>query len=77
MPRSRAGWRKENGGKFEPMVDGKPFFGAKAYKDAKVCNMMTALELHRRYHASTGITFNTMYPGCIADTPLFREKRSW
>jgi len=59
------------------MIDGKPFFGAKAYKDAKVCNMMTVSELHRRYHDSTGIVFSSMYPGCIAETALFREKRPW
>jgi len=59
------------------MADGKPFFGAKAYKDSKVCNMMTVSELHRRYHDSTGIAFSSMYPGCIAETPLFREKRPW
>mmetsp|Transcript_34394 Transcript_34394/g.71616 ORF Transcript_34394/g.71616 Transcript_34394/m.71616 type:complete len:430 (-) Transcript_34394:344-1633(-) len=59
------------------MADGKPFFGAKAYKDSKVCNMMTVSELHRRYHDATGITFSSMYPGCIAETALFREKRTW
>lgn len=59
------------------MADGKPFFGAKAYKDSKVCNMMTVSELHRRYHDSTGIAFSSMYPGCIAETALFREKRPW
>lgn len=59
------------------MIDGKTFNGAKSYKDSKVCNMMTATELHRRYHDATGISFNTMYPGCIAETPLFREKRQW
>lgn len=59
------------------MADSKPFFGAKAYKDSKVCNMMTVSELHRRYHDSTGISFSSMYPGCIAETALFREKRSW
>jgi len=59
------------------MADGKDFFGAKAYKDAKVCNMMTVSQLHRRYHDSTGITFSSMYPGCIAETALFREKREW
>jgi len=59
------------------MADGKPFFGAKAYKDAKVCNMMTVSELHRRYHEDTGIVFSSMYPGCIAETALFREKRQW
>jgi len=59
------------------MADGKPFFGAKAYKDSKVCNMMTVSQLHDRYHEKTGITFSSMYPGCIADTNLFREKRSW
>lgn len=59
------------------MADGKPFFGAKAYKDSKVCNMMTVSELHRRYHESSGINFVSMYPGCIAETALFREKRPW
>ena len=59
------------------MVDGKPFFGAKAYKDSKVCNMMTVSQLHNRYHESTGIIFSSMYPGCIAETNLFREKRPW
>jgi protochlorophyllide reductase len=59
------------------MADGKPFFGAKAYKDAKVCNMMTVSELHRRYHEGTGIVFSSMYPGCIAESNLFREKREW
>ena len=59
------------------MVDSEPFNGAKAYKDSKICNMMTANELHKRYHESTGITFSTMYPGCIAETQLFREKRQW
>lgn len=68
----------EAGGK-QPiaMADGKPFFGAKAYKDSKVCNMMTVTELHNRYHESTGIIFSSMYPGCIAETSLFREKRPW
>mmetsp|Transcript_71567 Transcript_71567/g.215118 ORF Transcript_71567/g.215118 Transcript_71567/m.215118 type:complete len:270 (-) Transcript_71567:273-1082(-) len=59
------------------MVDGGNFDGAKAYKDSKVLNMMTVRELHRRYHESTGITFASMYPGCIAETNLFREKRQW
>lgn len=59
------------------MIDGKVFNGAKAYKDSKICNMMTINELHKRYHKSTGITFSSLYPGCIATTQLFREKRQW
>jgi protochlorophyllide reductase len=55
------------------MIDGKPFKAGKAYKDSKLCNMMTSRELHRRYHDPTGIVFNTLYPGCVADTPLFRN----
>jgi protochlorophyllide reductase len=43
----------------------------------QVCNMMTVSELHRRYHKETGIVFSSMYPGCIAETALFREKRQW
>jgi protochlorophyllide reductase len=64
-------------GKGVAMLDGKPFNGAKAYKDAKLCNMMSVLELHRRYHVETGISFTSMYPGCIAETALFRQKRGW
>lgn len=55
------------------MVDGKKFEPVKAYKDSKVCNILTMRELHRRYHDSTGITFSSLYPGCVADTPLFRN----
>jgi protochlorophyllide reductase len=55
------------------MIDGKPFKPGKAYKDSKLCNMIMSRELHRRYHDSTGIIFNTLYPGCVADTALFRD----
>ncbi len=55
------------------MVDGKAFEPVKAYKDSKVCNVLTMKELHRRFHESTGITFSSLYPGCVADTPLFRN----
>jgi len=59
------------------MVDGKNFNGAKAYKDSKLANMMTVLKLHDMYHEDTGIVFTSMYPGCIAETALFRQKRGW
>ena len=59
-----------NGG---AMIDGERFVGPKAYKDAKLCNILTAKEMSNRWHESTGVTFSTMYPGCIADTPLFRN----
>ena len=56
------------------MVDGSHRFDAdKAYKDSKLCNMITTQELHRRLHGETGITFTSLYPGCVADTPLFRN----
>jgi protochlorophyllide reductase len=55
------------------MIDGKTFEPVKAYKDSKVCNVLTMRELHRRYHDSTGIVFSSLYPGCVADTPLFRN----
>jgi protochlorophyllide reductase len=38
-----------------------------------VCNILTMRELHKRYHESTGITFSSLYPGCVATTPLFRN----
>ncbi|MBD0345368.1 MAG: protochlorophyllide reductase [Coleofasciculus sp. Co-bin14] len=55
------------------MIDGKKFEPVKAYKDSKVCNVLTMRELHRRYHESTGIAFSSLYPGCVAETPLFRN----
>jgi len=59
------------------MADGYGFIGAKAYKDSKLCLMMTSNFLHSKYHRNTGISFSSIYPGCIAETPLFREKRAW
>jgi protochlorophyllide reductase len=55
------------------MIDGKEFEPVKAYKDSKVCNVLTMRELHRRFHESTGITFSSLYPGCVATTALFRN----
>jgi protochlorophyllide reductase len=55
------------------MADGKPFKPGKAYKDSKLCNMITTQELHRRLHQATGIVFTSLYPGCVADSPLFRN----
>ena len=55
------------------MASGKAFKPGKAYKDSKLCNMITTQELHRRLHGSTGIVFSSLYPGCVADSPLFRN----
>lgn len=55
------------------MIDNKKFKSGKAYKDSKLCNVLTMRELHRRYHESTGITFSSLYPGCVATTALFRN----
>lgn len=59
------------------MADGYGFIGAKAYKDSKLALMMTSNFLHSKFHKSHGVTFSSIYPGCIAETPLFREKRAW
>ncbi|CAI0460960.1 unnamed protein product, partial [Linum tenue] len=55
------------------MINRGEFDGAKVYKDSKVCNMLTMQEFHRRYHEETGVTFSSLYPGCIAETGLLRE----
>jgi protochlorophyllide reductase len=55
------------------MIDGHDFNAGKAYKDSKLCSMLMNREFHRRYHASTGIVFNTLYPGCAADSALLRD----
>jgi protochlorophyllide reductase len=55
------------------MASGKSFKPGKAYKDSKLCNMIATQELHQRLHQDTGITFSSLYPGCVADSPLFRH----
>ena len=45
----------------------------RAVAAVQVCNMLTMREFHRRYHDSTGIVFSALYPGCIAETGLFRN----
>jgi protochlorophyllide reductase len=55
------------------MINGEKFKPGKAYKDSKLCNVLTMLELHRRYHQPTGIVFGSLYPGCVATTGLFRN----
>ncbi|MYG47293.1 MAG: protochlorophyllide reductase [Synechococcus sp. SB0669_bin_8] len=55
------------------MANGKAFKPGKAYKDSKLCNMITVTELHRRFHEQTGVVFASLYPGCVADSPLFRH----
>ena len=54
-------------------MDGKAFKAGKAYKDCKLCNMIISREMHRRYHDSTGLILSTVYPGCVANTALFRD----
>ncbi len=54
------------------MASGKRFKPGKAYKDSKLCNMITTQELHRRYKDSP-IVFSSLYPGCVANTKLFRN----
>jgi len=59
------------------MMDGYNFNGAKGYKDSKLAVMMMTNILHDKYNRGTGISFSSIYPGCIAESPLFREKRPW
>ncbi len=54
------------------MASGKRFKPGKAYKDSKLCNMITTQELHKRYKDSP-ILFSSLYPGCVANTKLFRN----
>ena len=54
------------------MANGKKFKPGKAYKDSKLCNMITVQELSKRY-SKENIIFNSLYPGCVADTNLFRN----
>ncbi len=54
------------------MIDGKPFKPGKAYKDSKLACMIMSREFQKRWGGS-GVVFNTLYPGCVADTALFRD----
>ena len=54
------------------MANGKRFKPGKAYKDSKLCNMVTVQELSKRYSRER-IIINSLYPGCVADTNLFRD----
>ena len=54
------------------MANGKKFKPGKAYKDSKLCNMITVQELSKRF-SEDKITVNSLYPGCVADTNLFRD----
>ena len=53
------------------MANGKKFKPGKAYKDSKLCGMATVQELAKRYPKEK-IIINSLYPGCVADTNLFR-----
>jgi len=55
------------------MIDGGQYDPVKAYKDSKLCNMLTMRQLHFKMHKDTGIVFSSLYPGCIAETNLFRR----
>ena len=54
------------------MANGKKFKPGKAYKDSKLCNMITAQELSKRFTPDKLIS-NSLYPGCVAKTKLFRN----
>lgn len=58
------------------MMDGGPFEPTKAYKDAKAANVLTMKALSDRY-TRDGVTSVAIFPGCVADSNLFREKRGW
>ena len=49
------------------IINGSPFKAGKAYKHSKLSTMMMSREFHTPYYSSTGIIFNTLYPGCLAD----------
>ena len=54
------------------MANGKKFKPGKAYKDSKLCNMITVQELSKKF-SSEKIIINSLYPGCVAKTKLFRN----
>jgi protochlorophyllide reductase len=61
---------------FPGTIDGGKFEPTKAYKDSKVCNVLTMTEMDKR-HGADGVIVSAIFPGCIAESNLFREKRGW
>ena len=56
------------------MIDGNEYDPDKAYKDSKLCNIMTCFELARRLKKSNSKTITCcMNPGLVPTTGLFRE----
>lgn len=41
-----------------------------------MCNVLMMREMDKRYKDS-GMVVSALFPGCIAESPLFREKRGW
>jgi protochlorophyllide reductase len=55
------------------MIDNSAYDPDKAYKDSKLCNVMTSFELARRLQQSkSSVTCNVLNPGLIPTTGLFR-----
>ena len=60
------------------MINGSNFNADKAYKDSKLCNVLFTKELSRRLQADKStITCNSMSPGLIPTTGLFREYNTY
>ncbi|CAH2069967.1 unnamed protein product, partial [Thlaspi arvense] len=59
-----------NGINSSVIIDGGDFNDAKAYKDSKVCNILTMQEFHKRFHEETDITFTSLD---LEHIPLFRS----
>lgn len=55
------------------MIDGGAYNADKAYKDSKLCNVITTLEMTRRQaQQNSTVTCNCMNPGLVPTTGLFR-----
>ena len=56
------------------MVDGSAYDPDKAYKDSKLCNVVTSMEFARRLaKLRSPVSSNVMNPGLIPTTGLFRD----
>lgn len=56
------------------MIDNSSYDTDKAYKDSKLCNVVTSIEMARRLlKKKSKITSNVMNPGLIPTTGLFRD----
>ena len=62
---------------FIAVANGHGFIKAKAYNDSKLVLMIIYSFFQSKFHKSYGVTFSSIYPGCINEILIFQEMCAW